>query len=205
MGLTFFSSGRPRRRATFRPQLEVLETRLAPGSLHGMGHPPMLDDDDDRPGQQREVDILAQTAAIRTTSPVVDFATQTVVFGESTLTRTENGITAHFSASGLEPGVYTFWMRVDAPDGSIVSGRVAGHVVGNGGHLNFSAHVSVGEVLSGNPDFPSGPLQDPLHSQIRLVVRSHGPAEPGRIHEQTHTYEPDRAFNFLISVHAPPA
>ena len=205
MGRTFFSSGRPRRRATVRPQLEVLENRLAPGSLHGLGHPPKLDDDDDdRPGHRREVDVLARTAAVSIPRPVVDFATQSIVFGESTVTRTANGVTAHLTASGLAPGAYTFWMKVDAPDGSTVSGRLAGHVVGQDGILNFSAHVSVGEVLSGNPDFPSGPLQDPLHAQIRLVVRYHGPADPGRIHEQTHTFEPTTAVNYLISIHAPP-
>src|SRR6516162_9433590 len=118
MGLTFFSSGRPRRRATVRPQLEVLENRLAPGSLHGLGHPPMLDDDDDdRPGHRREVDVLARTAAVSIPRPVVDFATQRIVYGESTVTRTDNGVTAHLHATGLAPGVYTFWMRVDAPDG----------------------------------------------------------------------------------------
>jgi hypothetical protein len=193
---------------TFRPQLEVLETRLAPGSLHGLGHPPMGDgdDDDDRPGHRREVDILAQTAAIRTTSPVVDFATQSVVFGESTVTRTENGITAHLTVSGLAPGVYTFWMRVDAPGAPPAAGRLAGHVVGQSGNATFSGHVSTGDIV-GNPSIPGleGTLQDPLHAQITLVVRSHGPAEPGRIHEQTHTFEPDVAFNYLISVHAPPA
>src|SRR5262249_55034831 len=191
----------------FRPQLEVLEHRLAPGSLHGLGHPPMLDDDDDgRPGQQREMDVLARTAAIRTTRPVVDVATQSIVFGESTVTRTANGITAHLSVSGLPPGVYTFWMRVDAPRAAPAAGRLAGHVVGQSGNATFSGHVSVGDVV-GNPSIPGleGTLQDPLHAQITLVVRSHGPAEPGRIHEQTHTFEPDRAFNFLISVHAPPA
>ena len=206
MGLTFFSSGRPRRRATFRPQLEVLENRLAPGSLHGLGHSPMLDDDDDdRPGHRREVDVLARTAADSPPRPVVDFATQSIVYGESTVTRTDNGVTAHLHATGLAPGAYTFWTKVDAPGMGPISGRLAGHVVGQGGNLNFSAHVRTGEVLSGNEHLPSGTLQDPLHATITLVVRSHGPAEPGRIHEQTHTFEPDRAFNFLISVHAPPA
>src|SRR5262249_51176898 len=113
---------------------------------------------------------------------------------------------------GLPAGAYTFWMKVDTTlaDGTIVtvSGRLAGHVVGRGGNLNFSAHVSAGEVLGAgndvNPDFPSGPLQDPLHAQITLVVRYHGPAEPGRIDEQPHTYEPTGAVNFLRSVHRAP-
>jgi hypothetical protein len=143
--------------------------------------------------------------AISTTSPVVDFATHNIVFGESTVMRTDEGVTAHLTASGLAPGAYTFWMKVEAPGVGPVSGRLAGHVVGQDGILNFSAHVSAGEVLSGNPDIPSGPLQDPLHAKITLVVRSHGQADPGRIYEQTHTYEPTRAVNFLISIHAPPS
>ena len=182
-----------------RPQLEALEGRAVPGSLLGS------------PETGPDLAILAgifaaqQEAATRTTSPVVDFATRSVVYGESTVTRTDNGVTAHLTATGLEPGVYTFWMRVDAPGMGPVAGRLAGHVVGQDGILNFSAHVSLGEVLSGNPDFPSGPLQDPLHSQITLVVRSHGPADPGRIYEQTHTFEAGVAVNYLRSIHAPPA
>jgi hypothetical protein len=90
-----------------------------------------------------------------------------------------------------------------------ISGRLAGHVVGESGNLEFSAHVSVGEVLGAgndvNPDFPSGRLQDPLHAKITLVVRSHGPADPGHIYEQTHTNQPGVAFNFLKSIHLPPA
>ena len=195
MGFNLFSSSRPRRRATFRPQLEALEDRFVPAAL-GWDGPAAL-------GPAMAAGPSHGT--VTTTSPVVDFDTQSIVFGESTLMRTANGVTAHLTASGLTPGVYTFWMRVDAPGMGPVAGRLAGHVVGQSGNLNFSAHVSVGEVLSGNPDLPSGPLQDPLHAQIRLVVRSHGPAEPGRIFEQTHTFEPDRAFNLLISVHAPPA
>src|SRR5262249_20124892 len=167
MGRSFFSSGRPRRRATFRPQVEVLEHRLAPGSLHGMGQPPLNDnDDDDQPGQQRDDDELARMAAITTTRPVVDFATQSITYGASTLMRTANGLTVHLHASGLTPGAYTFWMKVDAPGMGPIAGRLAGHVVGQSGIANFSAHVSVGEVLSGHPVFPSGPLQDPLHATI---------------------------------------
>src|SRR5262249_51696517 len=158
---------------------------LAPGSLHGMGHPPLNDndEDDDRPGQQRENDEVAQMAAIRTTSPVVDFATRRVTFGESTLIRTDHGLTAQLHASGLTPGVYTFWMRVDAPGFPSAAGRLAGHVVGQSGIANFAGHVNVGDIV-GNPSIPGfeGTLHDPLHATITLVVRSHGPAEPGRIH-----------------------
>jgi hypothetical protein len=192
MSRTPFSSRRPRG-GTFRPQLEALEDRLTPGG-GGHGPPPDLG-----PAQ-----AASQHGQVTTTNPVLDFATQTMSFGESTVMRTENGVTVHLTASGLAPGAYTFWMRVDVPGMGPISGRLAGHVVGEGGNLNFSAHVNVGEVLSGNPHLPSGPLQDPLHAKITLVVRSHGPADPGRIYEQTHTFEPTTAFNYLISVHAPP-
>ena len=180
-----------------RPQLEVLEDRLTPGSLLGSADP--------APDIALLAGIFAaeQQAAIQTTSEVRLIADGTVV-GSSTLVRTDNGVTVHLTASGLAPGAYTFWMKVEAPDGSTVSGRLAGHVVGQDGNVNFAAHVSVGEVLSGNPDFPSGPLQDPLHSKITLVVRSHGPADPGRIYEQTHTFEAGVAVNYLRSIHAPP-
>jgi hypothetical protein len=191
-----------RTRVSCRPHLEVLEDRSVPGSLLGGTDP------------DPDLAILAgiyaapREAAIQTTSPVVLFNDHSVVVGESTLIRTDNGVIAHLTASGLAPGAYTFWMKVNAPDGSVVSGRLAGHVVGQDGILNFSAHVSAGEVLGAgsdvNPDFPSGPLQDPLHSKITLVVRAHGPAEPGHIYEQTHTNQPGVAMNFLISIHAPP-
>jgi hypothetical protein len=201
MSRTSVSSPHSPRRGNFRPHLEALEDRLAPGALPW--------------GQTAQERVAADVAAlvsasgaIQTTRPVVDFATGSIVFGESTVTRTAQGITAHLTASGLRPGVYTFWTRVDALDGSMVSGRLAGHVVGQDGKLNFSAHVSAGEVLGAgtnvNPHFPSGPLQDPLHSTINLVVRYHGPADPGRIHEQTHTFEATNAFNILLSIHAPP-
>jgi hypothetical protein len=189
-----FSSSSPRRGGIFRPQLEALEDRLAPGGLSGAAPPDL------GPG----LAASQQPGVIVTTSPVVLFTDHSVVVGESTLIRTENGVTAHLTASGLAPGVYTFWMKVEIPGVGTIAGRLAGHVVGQDGILNFSAHVSVGEVLSRNPDFPSGPLQDPLHSKITLVVRSHGPADPGRIYEQTHTFEPGVAFNYLVSIHAPP-
>jgi hypothetical protein len=250
MSRTSISAFRPRRGGTYRPQLEALEHRFAPGSLVETPVLPFTDLGSSLAANQRDAADLALLVAAATsqpaatpslsseaappinpgpppathsapprnaqaptvtTRPVVDFATRSIVFGESTLKRTAHGVTAHLTASGLAPGAYTFWTRVDAPGMGPVSGWLAGHVVGESGILNFSAHVGVGEVLSGNPHLPSGPLQDPLHATITLVVRNHGPADPGRIYEQTHTFEPGldtdgdpTTGNFLISIHAPP-
>src|SRR5262249_24437113 len=154
----------------------------APGALPGTPGLPLLDDPLGLAAQKRDAaDLVAAASsasahgAIQTTSPVVDFATSTIIFGESTLARTENGVTAHLSASGLPPGVYTFWMAVDAPGSPRAAGRLAGHVVGESGIANFAGHVSVGDIV-GNPSIPGlvGTLQDPLHATITLVVRSHG-------------------------------
>ena len=205
MSRTQFSIRRPRRAGTFRPQLEVLENRLAPGSL--WGHDAFTPSDSEDPNLALLVAAAnSQQGVVTTTSPVVDFATGSIVFGESTVMRTDNGITVHLTASGLPPGVYTFWMRVDAPGVAPAAGRLDGHVVGESGNVNFSGHVKVGDIV-GDPSIPGleGTLQDPLHAKITLVVRSHGPADPGQIFEQTHTFQPGVAFNFLISVHAPPA
>ena len=207
MSRALFSSPRPRHGGTFRPKVEALEHRFAPGSVLGASHALTPGNNDDP-----DIAFLAalafspQHGVVTTTSPVVDFATGSVVFGESTVMRTENGITASLTVSGLPPGAYTFWMRVDAPGVAPAAGRLAGHVVGESGNATFSGHVKTGDVV-GDPSIPGleGTLQDPLHAKITLVVRSHGPAVPGQIFEQTHTFQPGVAVNFLVSVHAPPA
>src|SRR5438045_66483 len=97
-----FSSSSPRRGGTYRPQLEALEDRFAPGSLFGTSPGPLIE-----PGDAAAADLAflaglqagQQQGAIVTTSPVVDFATRSIVFGESTLTRTDNGVTAHLTAT----------------------------------------------------------------------------------------------------------
>jgi hypothetical protein len=145
-------------------------------------------------------------AATQTTRTVVDFATRSMVFGESTLTRTDNGITMHLTATGVPAGAYSGWIPIFHPGGMVpvAAGRVAGHIVGEGGKLTLTAHLEEGEFISGHPMFPSGSVQDARLQDIAMAVRYHGPADPGRIYDQTHTFEPGVAVDYLFTRHNAP-
>ena len=146
-------------------------------------------------------------AATQTTRPVFLFGTSTEV-GESTLTRTDNGITMRLTVDDVPAGAYTAWIPIFGPgatDPPVTAGWVAGHVVGEGGQLTFTAHLKEGEILSGHPMLSNGgSLTDARLQNIGMVVRSHGPADPGRIYEQTHTFEDGVAFNYLFTRHNAP-
>jgi len=208
MSRTPFSSGSPRRRGTFRPQLEVLEARLPPGDLAGGPHPGGNDEHDDVAEHRREMDELARMAAIRTTSPVVSFADPSIVLpGSSTLTRTPRGVSVHLETSGLTPGhAYTFWWGiVSRPGASLIGGRITGFVVEDRhGRAEVEGHLDVGQIV-GEPPIPGleGTLtaQDALHARIQVAVRDHGPAIPGQVFEQTHTFQADTAVNVRVSIH----
>ena len=234
MSRTTFSASRPRRGGTYRPQLDHLEDRLAPGSLLGTLQPPGIDPGVAVAQRDHEANQLAFLAGLQvgpakglnpapapdlpgpgtggggggggggitrggphaptvTTSPVLNFGDLSLAPGSSTLMRTDNGVTIHLHTSGLAPGAYTFWWVVFNPGSPPVAGRAAGHVVGQSGIVNVSAHLRVGETV-GDPPLPLvgvGTLQDARHAAIWLVVRYHGPVDPGHVYEQTHTFQPE--------------
>jgi hypothetical protein len=191
-----------RSRFSFCPQLEALEDRFAPGTLFGEPESPV------------NLALLAgihagqQEAAMRTTSPVVERANPGVVRGESTLLRTDTGISINLTASGLQQGVYTLWWAVINPGatGPIV-GYGTGHVVGPHGTATFAAHLNEGEFISGHPVFPGGTLQDARQAEIRVVIRYHGAVDPGQLQQQLKTYQPELGAqnDLLITIHTPPA
>jgi hypothetical protein len=146
--------------------------------------------------------------AIRTTSDVVDFPTRSIVFGESTLIRTHNGIRIRLTAEGLPAGAYTAWIPIFHPGGTMpaVAGWVDGDVVDEDGELTFSVRLKEGEEISGHPAFPGGSLQDARLQDIGMVVRYHGPAseDPDELLEQLTTFEPGDAVDALFTRHNAP-
>ena len=71
--------------------------------------------------------------------------------------------------------------------------RAAGHVVGTDGILNAGGAVKVGDASTSiAPTFGADGLGllDPFGEFVSLVVRDHGPAVPGQIPEQIHTFQP---------------
>jgi hypothetical protein len=124
-------------------------------------------------------------AATQSTSPVATFAGKQV--GSSTLTRTGSGISFSLSTTGLEAGhAVTIWWMVFNPDGSLSVQYAAGHVIDQGGAAEFGGHLRVGDtdgVINNGPG-----LLDANGANVVLVVRDHGPAKPGTVSEQIHTF-----------------
>jgi hypothetical protein len=193
----------------YRPEVEILEGRLAPGGLHGMPDHGGDDSGNDAAEhrRERENEEMAMMRAIRTTSPVVSFDDPSIVLpGSSTLNRTQRGVSVRLETSGLTPGnAYTFWWGItSSPGANLVGGRITGFVVGRHGQAEVEGHLRVGQMV-GEPAIPGHEgtltMQDALHAQIQVVVRDHGPAIRGQVFEQTHTFQPDTAVNLRVSVH----
>ena len=124
-------------------------------------------------------------AATQTTRDVTLIADQAVTVGTSTLTRTDSGISLSLSTTGLAAGhAVTIWWMVVNPDGSLSVLYGAGHVIDAGGAAEFGGHLKVGDT-DGAIRGPG--LLDAAGADVTLVVRDHGPADPGRVDEQIHT------------------
>jgi hypothetical protein len=123
-------------------------------------------------------------AATQSTSKVVTFTGTEV--GTSTLTRTDSGIAFSLATSGLQAGhAVTIWWMVFNPDGPLSVQYAGGHVIDEGGAAEFGGYLQEGDtegVVNGGPG-----LLDAQGANVVLVVRDHGPADPGRVDEQIHT------------------
>jgi hypothetical protein len=124
-------------------------------------------------------------AATQTTSPVTTFAG--AVVGTSTLTRTDSGISFSLSTTGLQGGhAVTIWWMVFNPNGPLSVQYAAGHVIDEGGAAEFGGYLQEGDTDGVINDGPG--LLDALAADVVLVVRDHGPTDPGRVDEQIHTF-----------------
>ncbi len=157
---------------------------------------------------------ISAKANVKSTVAIISPIAGTNITGTSTLHRSKNGITVNFKANGLIPGAYTIWWVIwnkpqqcgipgectDTDFGNAANVEVevmyaAGHVVGNNGKGNFSAHLnvdddsgSINEAFFGLP--PAGGLQagNTLSAEVHVVLRTHGPVVPGVVNEQIGSY-----------------
>lgn len=154
--------------------------------------------------------VVSAKASSKQTAPINGFVT-----GASTLHRNKNGITVNFKAEGLHPGAYTIWWVIwnnpqECTEGNLCGEAdfgtpgvdvdvmyAGGHVVGNNGKGNFSAHLNAGDEtpesmngLFGLPDVEGGGLQvgKTFSAEVHVVIRTHGPAVPGMVNEQISSY-----------------
>ena len=158
-----------------------------------------------------DLDAVSAKASSKQTAPIGGLGGIT---GTATLHRNKNGITVNFKAEGLYPGAYTIWWVIwNEPDNCAVPGAcmepdfanavavevevmyAGGHVVGNNGKGNFSAHLNAGddspESMNTSFGFPSvGGLRvgNTFNAEVHVVLRTHGPAVPGLINEQIGSY-----------------
>jgi hypothetical protein len=130
----------------------------------------------------------AATPAIRSTSNVTLMSDPNTVVGTSTLTRTASGISFTLQTSGLEPGhAVTIWWMVINPDGGVAVLYGAGHVIDESGTAEFGGYLQVGD-RDGYAMGDDTSLEDALQATVVLVVRDHGPAKPGIVEQQIHTF-----------------
>jgi hypothetical protein len=144
---------------------------------------------------------VAADSAERSTQPVVQIWDGTPL-GNSTLVRTDSGISASYHSSGVPAGqAVTLWFVVfnnpaactgpcgavdlffnPAAEGDFLVG--AGHVIGGSGQANFGASLQVGETSGsafaeiGMPERSIG-LTNPRGAQVALLLHSHGPKLSG--------------------------
>jgi hypothetical protein len=131
----------------------------------------------------------AATPAIRPTSNVTLVSDPNTVVGTSTLTRTASGISFTLQTSGLEPGhAVTIWWMVVNPDGEVAVLYGAGHVIDESGTAEFGGYLQVGDS-DGYAMGDDTSLENALQATVFLVVRDHGPAKPGMVEQQIHTFE----------------
>ena len=141
-----------------------------------------------------------------TVHDISDFPTITPVEGSwAQLVTNDRGATLQVNTSELTPGhaITVWWVIFNYPEnctdgvcglddafpppGNLAAGTsvsfAAGHVIGGSGQGNYGAHISVGGDAA---PWHFG-LLEPRTAEYHFVLRDHGPAIPGIVHEQIST------------------
>lgn len=161
---------------------------------------------DETPNVPNDPDVEDREENVQV-SPVINVNNEVV--GEARLIRNENNITAEYESNDLIDGhAYTLWWVVwNKPENCNVNPcedpdfanpvdvdvlYATGNVVEGGGKGKFTAKLDVGNDSGSINDIfglpPVGGLQDTKTAEVHLVIRSHGPKIPGKVHEQIQTY-----------------
>lgn len=160
------------------------------------------------------VGVAAAEPPTRQSADVFTFADLTDV-GEARMVRTDDSITAKAGVRDAAPGVYTMWWVVwNTPEGcgvpfacveadlfnanaGLAIGYAGGAAVDSSGKLRINAHLSESAELTGfpYPEFQSIGLQltetsmlDTRHSEVHLVLRTHGERIPGLVPDMMETF-----------------
>lgn len=149
----------------------------------------------------------AAAAADHSTRPVVSLADLSVV-GNSTMVRTDRGVSVTLETTALTPGdVVSLWWTVfdnptactagipgvswcGEPDTRNAAARpsvlhAAGRIIDEDGTARYGAHLRIGDT-SGALFGPG--LLAPRDAEVILVLRSHGPKIPNLVSEMLHTF-----------------
>jgi opacity protein-like surface antigen len=148
---------------------------------------------------------LSRAGAATQTTRDVNRISDNAKVGTSTLTRTSSGVSFSLNTTGLEPGhAVTIWWMAANPDGGMAVLYAAGHVIDRDGTAEFGGSLKVGDD-TGYQMGDDRTLEDALGATVSLVVRDHGPAKPGTVDDQIHTFgECNPACHDLqLSVHPP--
>lgn len=119
--------------------------------------------------------------------------TPNVTLGNATakLVRNKNGLSVSGTVYDLQPGeTYTVWWIV--LDSGVLVLNASGGIANSGGELHFAGSLRAGTY--GVENHPRqvlipGTMTDPSSAIVIFDVISHGPRIPGRVREQTSTFE----------------
>ena len=159
------------------------------------------------------------------TMPVNDLVNGGTVAGASSkIIRTDNGITVSVKTT-VDPGAYTMWLLIwnnpencngnpDVPDLRCFPGPGfdapscvlfgTGHVVGNNGTLNYTAHRKAWDATDNIGGACPNGLTNPRGADVHAAVRTHGEKIPGMVPAQIHTVGGGCAENECLEVQAAP-